>query len=178
MTESPNFKKWFGGSKVVDSDGRPKLMFHGTPFEKEIKKFKPGVGGELGKGLYFTPMKEAAYLFGKNVYSVYLSAIPYEISLFRKNPKKESLFLAEKIIEAGKIPSTLKDISAKELAKRIQNTWGEDSYKFWVEKAGFDALMDAESQIPGQVMVFDSTQVKSATNNSGGWDANNPDITK
>lgn len=31
VTESPEFKKWFGDSKVVDKDGNPKVMYHGTP---------------------------------------------------------------------------------------------------------------------------------------------------
>jgi hypothetical protein len=29
-TTSPQFKKWFGNSKVVDENGKPKVVYHGT----------------------------------------------------------------------------------------------------------------------------------------------------
>jgi len=33
VTETPEFKNWFGNSKVVDEQGRPIIMYHGTRFE-------------------------------------------------------------------------------------------------------------------------------------------------
>ena len=30
-TESPYFKKWFGDSKIVGEDGKPLVVFHGSP---------------------------------------------------------------------------------------------------------------------------------------------------
>ena len=38
-TESPAFKKWFGDSKVVDSDGKPLAMYHGT--YSDFDSFRP-----------------------------------------------------------------------------------------------------------------------------------------
>ena len=32
QTDTPEFKEWFGDSKVVNEDGTPKLMYHGTPY--------------------------------------------------------------------------------------------------------------------------------------------------
>ena len=29
-TQTQSFKKWFGNSKVVDENGEPKVMYHGT----------------------------------------------------------------------------------------------------------------------------------------------------
>ena len=29
--QTKEFKKWFGNSKVVNADGTPKVMYHGTP---------------------------------------------------------------------------------------------------------------------------------------------------
>jgi hypothetical protein len=34
------FKQWFGASKVVDEDGRPKVMYHGTDAEEEFTRFE------------------------------------------------------------------------------------------------------------------------------------------
>jgi hypothetical protein len=38
IIDNPNFAKWFSGSKVVDSAGNPKIMFHGTL--QDFKEFK------------------------------------------------------------------------------------------------------------------------------------------
>jgi hypothetical protein len=37
--ETPEFKRWFGDSKIVDEDGNPKVMYHGTA--RDITEFKP-----------------------------------------------------------------------------------------------------------------------------------------
>jgi hypothetical protein len=87
-----NFWKWFGDSKVVDDQGRPLIMYHGTRWE--FDKFKKN---KLGKsidcpwsnlGFFFTEDYELAskfsngkkwnqdyksYLKGSNVIPVYLS---------------------------------------------------------------------------------------------------------
>ena len=38
-TNDPAFKQWFGNSKVVDGDGDPLMVYHGTLFNDEIKSF-------------------------------------------------------------------------------------------------------------------------------------------
>jgi len=37
--DTPEFKSWFGKSKIVNSDGTPKVMYHGTA--RDISVFKP-----------------------------------------------------------------------------------------------------------------------------------------
>jgi hypothetical protein len=39
-TNTPQFKKWFGNSKITNEDGSPKVMYHGTA--RDISEFKPG----------------------------------------------------------------------------------------------------------------------------------------
>lgn len=41
-----NFWRWFGASKVVDSQGRPLVVYHGTP--ADISTFEPNRAGEHG----------------------------------------------------------------------------------------------------------------------------------
>ena len=36
QTETKQFKRWFGDSKVVDRDGEPLVMYHGTSEKMEI----------------------------------------------------------------------------------------------------------------------------------------------
>jgi SPP1 gp7 family putative phage head morphogenesis protein len=51
VTSTPEFKKWFGKSKVVDKDGKPLVVYHGTG--TEVTSFSSG-GREVANGIYFT----------------------------------------------------------------------------------------------------------------------------
>ena len=76
-TDSPEFKAWFGDSKVVDEDGNPLVVYHGTTV-KDIDIFKSGDNRVDGNGIYFTSSEEVAESYsGKSqkatIMSVYLS---------------------------------------------------------------------------------------------------------
>ena len=63
QTETPSFKAWFGDSKVVDSDGKPLVVYHGTV--EDVSEFDPGRAGQekysdWGNGIYFTPSPATA----------------------------------------------------------------------------------------------------------------------
>jgi len=63
QTETPEFKKWFGDSKVVDADGKPLVVYHGTA--EDVSRFDPERAGQekysdWGKGVYFTPSPSTA----------------------------------------------------------------------------------------------------------------------
>ena len=74
-----NFWNWFGDSKVVDSQGRPLVVYHGT--KSDISEFIPSRGGEYGSGIYLTNDEGAAWMYadratgdvGQNVTAVYAS---------------------------------------------------------------------------------------------------------
>ena len=71
------FYKWFGDSKVVDSKGRPRVMYHGTnaSFDTfDIEKFGKTDSGHYGKGFYFEMRRAFAKSYGKKVMKVYLKA--------------------------------------------------------------------------------------------------------
>lgn len=54
-TETREFKKWFGDSKVVDASGDPLVVYHGTTHEFEQFDLKNSTSESyLGKGFYFT----------------------------------------------------------------------------------------------------------------------------
>jgi hypothetical protein len=40
ITDSPEFKKWFEGSKAVDAQGKPLKLYHGTSKDQDFKHFK------------------------------------------------------------------------------------------------------------------------------------------
>ena len=87
--DTPEFKRWFGDSKVVNADGSPKVMYHGT--NKDFNEFviaeKANRTG-MPDGFYFTSDAEDASRYAKgdgaSVMPVYLS-IKNPFNLGKKN---------------------------------------------------------------------------------------------
>lgn len=63
--DSPEFKAWFGESKVVDKEGRPLVVYHGTP-TPGFSSFDLGMAGantgakSAGMGFFFSAKPETA----------------------------------------------------------------------------------------------------------------------
>jgi hypothetical protein len=54
VTNTAAFKSWFGGSKVVDDDGKPLVVYHGTTQNIEhFTREKANVEADFGAGFYF-----------------------------------------------------------------------------------------------------------------------------
>ena len=85
---SKAFRSWFRDSKVVDSEGNPKVVYHGST--EKFNQFDPqrafsNTGrADYGAGFYFSPDREHAQLYAMNqqpgkdvdyghIYPVYLS---------------------------------------------------------------------------------------------------------
>ena len=55
QTETPEFKKWFGKSKVIDRNKQPLVVYHGTTNDfSKFAKDKGGTDSDFGRGFYFT----------------------------------------------------------------------------------------------------------------------------
>ena len=70
-TDTPEFKRWFGDSKVVDESGKPLVVYHGSRRSRGFEKFDPAKRGTafdtgfLGEGFYFSTKPDtAAYYAG------------------------------------------------------------------------------------------------------------------
>ncbi len=65
-SDNPNFKKWFGNSKVVDDQGNPLVVYHGSGNAQDIydRQFDPELTGrgndQHGSGFYFTTSEATA----------------------------------------------------------------------------------------------------------------------
>ena len=71
QTDTEAFKRWFGDSKVVDSDGNPLVVYHGT--KNDFTSFNPD--SHFGtKDQADSILAEARGKVGKRVMPVYLSA--------------------------------------------------------------------------------------------------------
>lgn len=67
-----NFWNWFGDSKVVDKDGRPLVVYHGTGAEFDTFLQEKVKNTSEGYGFYFIDSQSASEGFGKNVVAAYL----------------------------------------------------------------------------------------------------------
>jgi len=80
MVRTEAFKQWFGESMVVDENGEPLVLYHGSSkkFDKfDILKVGANSGenkdsGFFGKGFYFTPHQELAEKYGPVLYKSFL----------------------------------------------------------------------------------------------------------
>ena len=174
QTDTPEFKRWFGDSKVVDANGEPLVVYHTTGNAGEdgkgITEFKSSSqlkregkknNGLLG-GIYFTPNPTYSAAYGRNKENPY--TIPVYLSV--ENPKVYERSAIRKLLDrlAGKdiwdtdlwVSSALDDREIQELRKQ-----------------GHDGIINKELN---EIVVFDSTQIKSAIGNTGAFDENNPDI--
>lgn len=147
-----NFWKWFGNSKVVDKDGKPLIVFHGTP-DREFTEFdptKPKLHRKLEDigGIYFTSNQMVAgnYRKGGRILSVYLKIEkPLDITpLIYKYRKKGMSFMEAK------------QLSLKQLDKNIHD----------------GVIFMGNSSNQPEFIVFNSNQIKSVKN-SGDWSLSN-----
>ena len=157
-TESPEFKKWFGASKVVDAEGKPLVMYHATT--KDFKTFDinqatdysdTGVGF---RSFFFTSDKTANHVEGRdngNIMPVYVR-ITNPIPRWTGDWKKDKEFYS-------------KDASSKY------------STEEWL-KRGYDGIIHKMGS--GQIVVqaLSAGQIKSAIGNSGKFNPKDSDITK
>jgi len=56
--DTPQFNFWFGQSKIVDEDGKPKVMYHGTA--RDFEAFRPG----RADAIFVSPNAKFAESFG------------------------------------------------------------------------------------------------------------------
>ena len=61
------FKRWHEGSKAVDEQGRPLVVYHGMTGPMEGDAFRASSWGTLGEGIYFTHDPDAAGKFATGV---------------------------------------------------------------------------------------------------------------
>lgn len=157
-----NFWRWFGDSKVVDADGRPLVVYHGT--NQDFATFDPEQSRE-GDGIVFvTPNQRVASDFAKyrttwagaNVMPVYVKA--------------------EKVLE---VQGNGRNIREVERDTKIDGMkYGED-VRAYAARMGYDAIAFRQVRDPVSpdidpiddvYALLPSAQIKSATGNAGTFD--------
>jgi N12 class adenine-specific DNA methylase len=171
--DSPAFKRWFGKSKVVDAAGKPLVVYHGT--DAEFFAF------DMSPGAFFTDSKTIAKQYaerrnGSRIEPVYLSM--------------QKPFIVE---AAGDMWDDVNiggmnydQATLKKIFGAVSSTYTSEQIVQAVKKSGlgfdgviFRDLKDApigKARKSDVYAIFDATQAKSATGNTGDFDPANPDI--
>jgi hypothetical protein len=148
-TDTAAFNAWFGDSKVVDENGDPLVVYHGT--EQEFDQFSPDeqAAGKLGKGFYFTPNEGAAGFFSRVRGNKAGTARIVATYVSLQNPL---IYASERDLPVGDIQQAA------------------------IKDAGYDGiiLQDGSGGVK-ELIVFEPTQIKSV-DNVGTFDAADPRI--
>jgi predicted transcriptional regulator len=154
QTQTPEFAAWFKDSKVVDAQGKPRVMVHASP-SADIKAFR-----KSKEGLWFSSVNDtsdadivASYNTGKgyienpnpDVYpDVAVGSTFYPVYISIKSPAPED--------HPGAISGY------PEVSK--------------LRRAGYDGVIYSD----GTVVAFDPSQIKSAIGNNGNFDGGDGNI--
>ena len=208
QTETLQFKEWFGKSKVVDEEGKPLVVYHGSTadFTEFSYKFVNRNGQADGRGFYFTDNRSFAEGYqnkdGK-LFEVYLS-IQKPL-----NPDKLTITKAElrKILDAidpsgdymanyaeddrgypgaawrakalNRTVNAIYDSSENnaDILAELYGSFGGGEVLAEVRKvSGYDGFIKKDQNGNMIYIAFEPGQIKSATDNIGTYDRNNPDI--
>jgi hypothetical protein len=171
-TDSAAFKRWFGDSKVVDENGEPLVVYHGTRTSFDSFKFGEGLVtdfGRYGKGFYFTPDTRYANAYtrnapGGNVMPVFLSIKnPY----FFNGSESQDLF---RKLGGGPEPTDMGSEAGKRWANAIRDG---------LEAMGHDGFSDGKpARFASEIVAFRPEQIKSATGNIGTYNPTSSNISE
>jgi GNAT superfamily N-acetyltransferase len=197
QTETPEFKRWFGKSKMVNPDGTPMVVYHATGYgdfdafsKAEQRK------GMAGYGTYFSDAD------GANLYARYNQEFQADVSA-QGEPKRTSVIPVYLRMENPLRAESIKTIAGM-YGMKDPGAFGQ-SREFGglspdaltaIQRDGYDGVITTEHVKrnrdgslsivwPGTrgaiahpvYVVFEPAQIKSAVGNSGAFDPKNPSIT-
>lgn len=158
QTETKQFKRWFGDSKVVDRDGEPLVVYHAT--DAEFTVFDRERLGEYTSG---NTSDEAAIESAKVGF------------WFSENDLREKTG-NEKVMEVYLSLENPMETDLYTMLDALENMTAEE-YRAELEEEGYDGLIVEDQEFGGKsYVVFKPNQIKSATDNVGTFDYFNPDI--
>lgn len=190
QTDTDAFRRWFKDSKIVNPDGSPKVMYHGSPNDFtvfDIKKAKSS--GLYGKGFYFTNSTSHGGTYGK-LYEAYLSIqnplTPGGSTVTRTQVRKFLEAVAE-----NEDDYSIENYGTYDVNEILRNVYRKDAFAVLqdvsataigdlveavklfndVNGTSFDGIV-----VDTETVAFRANQIKSATDNVGTFDENNPDI--
>jgi hypothetical protein len=163
QTDSPEFNRWFRGSRVIDENGHPLKVYHGT--DRTFEKFGAGMihlGTQAAANDRTKFLQQIGSDRGLNVMPVYARIVrPYQMrddfddaDYFREIVEDRYPEIATDILAGASLPEAVK-------------------------RAGYDGISyrnDVEDSGQTSWVAFSPHQIKSATGNTGAFDPGNDSI--
>ena len=184
QTETPAFKAWFGDSKVVDTEGKPLVAYHGTvadiaAFWSKFAGSNTPNSGMYGRGAgYFTNSSDIAnaYAQGNPERTVYGKG--QAAPTFVETPSGKLKQGANVMPVFISIKNPLEVQSHSELDAFIRKIAGSGKLGALSVTAALKALGYDGVIVDGgkEIVPFSPEQIKSAIGNNGNFDPVNPDI--
>lgn len=178
QTQTPEFKRWFGDSKVVDENGEPLVAYHATDadFDTFIAQKNSDIGFHFGSkdaaGARADALRDGIgrqwNKRGEKTLAVYLSI---------KNPLRVSDYsvfsISDQNAEEDNLVWELRDAGVK----AVPGMSNREAITA-IENAGYDGLVYENIWEGGgdSWVAFRPEQIKSATANRGTFDPNDPSI--
>lgn len=152
------FKNWFGdwendpeaASKVVDENGEPKVVYHNSGKRRNVLSREFSRKSMDIESVCFAPESDPYGEYG-----------PYEHAVFLR-------ILTPADYDTAYTEHGIKLAVTDDAGVKIRE---------WLQNRGYDGVIEEEDGAPFEYKVFESTQIKSATDNRGTFDPAAPDIT-
>lgn len=192
LTTTPAFQRWFGNSQIVNEDGSPKVMYRGGGEEINVFDRKKSKASNLyGRGFYFTDSETHAKQYG-DARSYYLrienplsaesgakNITQKQMRAFLKAVAEDEDYGLDNYGYGASVDSVLKELKGRADFDALQDINATAIGDFVaaielfneVNGTNYDGIIT-----PTETVVFDSRQIKSATDNVGTFDPSNPDI--
>ena len=202
QVDSAEFKKWFGDSKVVDENGKPLVVYHGTvaaDFSTFIRQISANQLDDLGfhfgtnyqaeARLENTAQRKAASAGRGLRTSVeggdYLGARTMPLYLSLSNPLKLpdtgtwTIGSVASFLEiSGDSVTSLTSSQKRHIKEMNRADQSTGDLRTYLESLGYDGVVYRNRHEGGgdSYIAFQSNQIKSAIGNRGTFDSNDPNI--
>lgn len=182
-----------GVSKVVDSNGEPLMVYHGSPNEFDyFDKNKIGSTtdyGVFGTGFYFALTKSYARIYGENIKPFFLNLKnPYKGVFGGGVLNNDNYKPTDPEEHYNKVYNAAINLKGKteEQARRIAERSRDSAIKMNEENEklrnsnfdGVDATGEKVNSSEKQYVAFDSNQIKSATGNNGNFSTEDNNVNR
>lgn len=165
LVRTLEFKAWFGdwendpanASKVVDENGEPLVVYHGTIFDFTIFKVEKPTIGAYGQGFYFTNNKEFASNYARGNNAKILNCF-LNIRNILTIENDELPIRYEKYVNMSDNKGISRDFTKKIISENFNGVLAKNNYN------------------ENEYVVFEPNQIKLADGTNTTFDKNNPDI--
>ena len=193
QVDTPQFKRWFGNSKVVGPDGQPLVLYHGTGkdftvFDTDKRAGSNIDSGFLGRGAYLTNEPRVADYYAEAGLNAAFSPNVMPVYASLQNPfmwGTKTQGVRGLVSRGERLPEAIHDEVIRRTGFEFDPAMDPDfaaerglsqAVTDVLREKGYDGVIATFDGVPSEFVAFEPTQIKSAIGNIGTFDPTNPDI--